>query len=272
MTQHPHLSGAYRAVMTATAPIVAAWGRLEVTGLEAIPLAGPTLIVCNHDSNWDPIAIGMAARPRRQIRALAKASLWKNPLVARVLDGMGQIPLQRGQGDAAALDAAIAELRAGACIGIFPEGTISRGAQLRAHNGAGRLREAVPDTVIVCATVQGTVDIQRLPKRPRIAVHFYLPKEPVPLAGEGCTEFVARLMAEIRQSAPVAVPGRRKAADRFLRAAASVETAGPTSPSEVGANAAAISARQQHRETEADLPQAGPSDLSTPSDHLDASS
>src|SRR5664279_82269 len=175
MPRHTHLSRAYRAVMGTTSPLINRWGQLQVSGLECIPTAGPTLIVCNHDSRWDPIAVGMAARSRRQIRALAKSSLWKNPLVGRVLDGMGQIPLQRGVGDAAALDAAIAELRAGSCIGVFPEGTISRGKALRARSGVGRMFEAVPESTVVCATVRGTVDIVRAPKRPRIEVEFYRP-------------------------------------------------------------------------------------------------
>lgn len=88
---------------------------------------------------------------------------------------MGQIPLQRGVGDAASLDAAIAELRAGSCIGVFPEGTISRGKALRARSGVGRMFEAVPESTVVCATVRGTVDIVRAPKRPRIEVEFYRP-------------------------------------------------------------------------------------------------
>ena len=204
--------------MATTSPLINRWGRLKVTGVECIPASGPTLIVCNHDSTWDPIAIGMAARPRRQIRALAKSSLWKNPLVGRVLDGMGQIPLQRGGGDSAALDTAITELRAGSCIGVFPEGTISRGKVLRARSGVGRMVEAIPETVVVCATVRGTVDIVRAPQRPRIHVDFYRPDPPTLGADESAADFVVRLMAEIRAKAPVVVPGRAKTAEKYRRA------------------------------------------------------
>src|SRR5687768_16852243 len=103
------LTGAYRAVLTASSPVVRTWGQLQVSGLEALPAEGPVLLAGNHDSYWDPIAIGIAARPRRQIRALAKSSMWKLPLVGSVLDGMGQIPIDRGKGDAGALSRAIAE-------------------------------------------------------------------------------------------------------------------------------------------------------------------
>jgi cysteine synthase len=108
-------------------------GRLQVTGLELLPLKGPLLLVGDHDSYWDTVATGIAAMPRPQIRALAKSSLWKNNLLGSVLTGMGQIPIERGSGDSGALDRAIEELRKGACIGIYPEGTRSLGRALRAR-------------------------------------------------------------------------------------------------------------------------------------------
>ena len=71
------MTPAYRAVMALTGPVVRGWGRLEVEGLEHLPASGPVLLAGNHDSYWDPIAIGIAALPRRQVRALAKSSMWK---------------------------------------------------------------------------------------------------------------------------------------------------------------------------------------------------
>src|SRR5215210_2730364 len=109
--------------MGACSPIVRGWGRLQVTGLECLPETGPVLLAGNHDSYWDPVAIGVAAFGRRQIRALAKHSLWDFPGLGPILDAMGQIPVHRGQRDEAAMERAIDELRAGACIGLFPEGT-----------------------------------------------------------------------------------------------------------------------------------------------------
>ena len=82
----------FRAVMTGVSPVVRGWGRLEVSGREHLPRSGPTLLAGNHDSWWDPVVIGIAAVERHQIQALAKSSLWKNALLAKVLDGMGQIP------------------------------------------------------------------------------------------------------------------------------------------------------------------------------------
>ena len=82
---------------------VAWWGRMQVEGLETLPVEGPLLILGNHDSHWDPIMVGIAAYRRRQIRALAKSELWEVRGLGPVLNGMGQIPIQRGKGDKDAL-------------------------------------------------------------------------------------------------------------------------------------------------------------------------
>ncbi|GAB2570841.1 1-acyl-sn-glycerol-3-phosphate acyltransferase [Paractinoplanes abujensis] len=197
----------YRAVMAAAGPVVRWWGRLEVEGLDVFPAHGATIVAANHDSSWDPVVIAYAARRRRQIQALAKASLWKHPVLRRVLDGMGQIPVRRGQADTDALEAAIRCLADGGCLGIFPEGTRSQGRQLRARSGAGRLAQAVPQARIVCAAVSGTVDIARFPRRPRLKVTFFEPR-PASTA-ETAQELSTRLTAELRAVAPVAAPGGR---------------------------------------------------------------
>ena len=200
----------YRIAMKVCEPIVRRWGRLEVEGLEHIPDQGPVLLAGNHDSYWDPVAIGVAALPRRQIRALAKSSMWKIRGLDRVLDGMGQIPIERGKGDANAMARAIEELRGGACIGIFPEGTRSLGRELRARSGFGRLAQAVPEAEVVCVAVTGTVDIPRFPKRPHVRVRFFRPTHGGLSNGEEPTALAPRLLAEIRSEAPIAVAGRKR--------------------------------------------------------------
>jgi 1-acyl-sn-glycerol-3-phosphate acyltransferase len=209
MPSAPQVAPAFRAVMAVCSPVVRGWGRLDVSGLENLPGSGAVLLAGNHDSWWDPILIGTAALHRRQVQALAKSSLWKTSVSAKILDGMGQIPIERGTGDAAALDRAISELRAGACIGIFLEGTRSNGQELRARGGLGRIAQAVPEAQIVCCTVEGAVDLVRFPKRPRLRVRFFAPAGGGLGAAESSGELTSRLLAEIRAAAPTAAYGRR---------------------------------------------------------------
>src|SRR5437588_9803282 len=207
------ISTAYRGVMVAATPGVVWWGRLHVTGVELLPPEGPLLVVGDHDSYWDTVATGIAAMPRRQIRALAKSSMWNNKLLGAVLTGMGQIPIERGSGDTGALDPAIEELRQGACIGIYPEGTRSLGRALRARSGIGYMARAVPEATIIGVACNGTVAIPRFPRaRPRVRVEFFEFDRPAIALEESPQQYSTRLLAQLRQRAPIEVAGRRRAA------------------------------------------------------------
>jgi 1-acyl-sn-glycerol-3-phosphate acyltransferase len=63
----------------------ALWGRMRVAGLGGVPASGAVLIVPNHDSQWDPLVVGIALRRRRQLTFLARASLWRIPGLGPVL-------------------------------------------------------------------------------------------------------------------------------------------------------------------------------------------
>jgi 1-acyl-sn-glycerol-3-phosphate acyltransferase len=201
----------YRIAMAVCRPL-ARWGRLRAEGVEVVPEEGPVLVVGNHDSHWDPVMIGVSARRRRQIQALAKSQLWEVRGLGPVLDGMGQIPIERGAGDAAAMQSAIDALRAGACIGVFPEGTRSKGRVLRARSGVGRLALEVPEARIVLVGVTGSTDFARFPKRPRVGVRFFEPAGGQAREGEQPGELAARLLAEIRADIPPIANGRKAAA------------------------------------------------------------
>jgi 1-acyl-sn-glycerol-3-phosphate acyltransferase len=55
------------------------WGRVRVVGMDLVPEHGPVLILPNHDSQWDPVVVGVALKRRRRLRYLARASLWEIP-------------------------------------------------------------------------------------------------------------------------------------------------------------------------------------------------
>jgi 1-acyl-sn-glycerol-3-phosphate acyltransferase len=199
----------YAVAMALNRP-VAAWGRLRVEGLESLPESGPLLVVGNHDSHWDPLMVGIAARRRRQIRALAKSTLWDVRGLGPILNGMGQIPIERGAGDAHALARAIETLREGACIGVFPEGTRSRGKELRARSGIGRLALEVPEAHVSLVAIEGTSDLTGFPRRPRLRIRFFDPAGGQPRPGEEPGELSARLLAEIRALVPPSISYRKR--------------------------------------------------------------
>lgn len=206
---------AYRIVLAVASPIMWRWSRMTARGVELVPEAGPLLLVADHDSYWDPLAIAVAARDRRQIRALAKSTLWKNRVVAAFMTDMGHIPVERGVSNDEALATAVKELANGTAIGVFPEGTRSLGRRMRARSGVGRMAELVPDAAVVCVRSNGTTDVVRLPHRPRVDVEFFLPRGGGLQPGETATEFAQRLLDEIREGAPPEIPGRAKTAAKF---------------------------------------------------------
>jgi 1-acyl-sn-glycerol-3-phosphate acyltransferase len=199
----------YRTAMAVCKP-VALWGRLRAEGLEVLPESGPVLVVGNHDSHWDPLMVGISAIRRRQIKALAKAELWDVRGLAPILNGMGQIPIERDAGDAGALTRAIEELRRGASIGVFPEGTRSRGKVLRARSGVGRLALEVPEAKLVCVAIEGTSDLTGFPKRPKLRIRFFEPAGGQAQPGEEAGELAVRLLAEIRALVPPSISARKR--------------------------------------------------------------
>src|SRR5438552_302162 len=82
----------------------------RVEGLERIPAEGPVLLASNHLSYFDPIAIAnLTDLAGRRGRFLAKAELFRRRILGAALRNMGQLPVERGTGDAGALDAGVAE-------------------------------------------------------------------------------------------------------------------------------------------------------------------
>ncbi len=186
------------------------WVRLQVYGLEQLEEPGAVLLVANHDSSLDPLALIAAGMERRRpIRFLARANLWRYPGLPWILDGVRQIPIRRGAGDHDALQAATSALQDGDAVCIFPEGTISRGRSLRARRGVARLAESAPEARIVLAAVSGGVDLVRFPLRPRVTVELFAPREGAAPPGEDHAEFAASLLAQIRERVPVIATGRR---------------------------------------------------------------
>lgn len=112
--------------------------RCRVSGRKNIPLSGPLLIVANHLSWYDPLLLGVVF-PRR-LWFFTKEEVFRWPVVGLMCRLTGQIPVRRGAGDRAAIEKALAYLREGKAVLIFPEGTVERKEQMiAARTGAAML-------------------------------------------------------------------------------------------------------------------------------------
>jgi 1-acyl-sn-glycerol-3-phosphate acyltransferase len=99
---------------------------------EKIPAEGGVLLVANHISEVDPLTLAHLVWDHGRIpRYLAKAGLFKNKFLGVFFRSAGQIPVERASKTAVgAFDAAVAGVRAGKCLVVYPEGTITRDPDL----------------------------------------------------------------------------------------------------------------------------------------------
>lgn len=109
-------------------PLTRLLGRRRYQGLWRLVRPGPMLIVANHISHLDPIYDVVYIRSSGRIPAvMAKASLWKLPVVGAVMRGAGQIPVHRNNGAGQqALAHATKALADGRVVLIYPEGTVTK--------------------------------------------------------------------------------------------------------------------------------------------------
>ncbi|CAN5380262.1 hypothetical protein BH09GEM1_BH09GEM1_05630 [soil metagenome] len=110
--------------------------RIEVEGLDRIPLTGPVVLAANHVNALD--ALLMFGYVPRRMSSFVKASLRDQPVVGWfVREMLDAIWVTRGAGDEAAMGEAIAVVKGGGALAINPEGTRSRTGVLReGQNGA----------------------------------------------------------------------------------------------------------------------------------------
>ncbi|WP_217913009.1 lysophospholipid acyltransferase family protein [Miltoncostaea marina] len=176
--------------------------RVRTVGHGNIPSDGPVLIVSNHISQVDPLVLGIAARPRRT-HYMAKAELFRIPLVRRLIHGMGAFPVERGGADRRALRLAREILRRGDMLLMFPEGTRYTDGRLRpGMPGAGSLG-LEPGVTVLPAAIWGSHRFLR-----RVTVAFGAPIDlsdvPPGPRSRRAREATDRMMAAIAALIPAA--------------------------------------------------------------------
>jgi 1-acyl-sn-glycerol-3-phosphate acyltransferase len=130
--------------------------RIRVAGAHHIPRTGPAVLASNHIGHLDFIFVGLGAREsRRYVRFMAKESIFTHRVAGPLMRGMHHIAVDREAGLKSFRDA-MAALKTGEVVGLFPEATISRSFEPKEFkSGAERLAKATKSPLIPVA-VWGT--------------------------------------------------------------------------------------------------------------------
>lgn len=180
--------------------------RIRCHHRERFPSSGGFLLLSNHQSFLDPPLVGMVVP--RQINYLARATLFKNPLFARLISSFASIPLDREGLGIAGLKETLRRLKRGEVVLLFPEGTRSPDGEMQPLKpGFSALvdRSGVP---IVPVAIDGAhAAFPRGARLPRLAVVHIVVGEPIScdearrLDDRGLVELVAARLGELHEEA-----------------------------------------------------------------------
>ena len=142
---HEPTETVYRRLAQFLGLVVRCLGRRDWRNTEKVPKEGGVLVVINHTSDFDPVAVGLylVYGAGRWARYLGKVQIFTAPVLGWLARSCGQIPVDRHSERAKdSLAAAKAALSAGKCVAIYPEGTKGSdpdGWPMAGKTGAARL-------------------------------------------------------------------------------------------------------------------------------------
>ena len=170
---------------------------------ENVPLAGPVILASNHVSFIDPPLVGSGLS--RPLNYLARESLFRIPVLSRLLHQVNAVPVDRDGGGAAGLRAILDRRLAGGAILLFPEGTRSPDGDLRRGRSGIGLTVIESSAPVVPVRVFGTFQAwgrhRKFPRPHRLAVKYGRPLSFATLRAEADCCSKPRLKAIYQQVA-----------------------------------------------------------------------
>jgi 1-acyl-sn-glycerol-3-phosphate acyltransferase len=163
----------YRLAVIVLKPLMLALTRKNWRGAENLPEHGGFIAVTNHISYMDSFTFGHFMYDNGYLpRFLTKESVFRAPVIGRVVSGAEQIPVYRETADASvAYSAAVAAVQRGECVAIYPEGTLTRDPDLwpmRGKTGAVRIALATGCPIIPVAQWGAQQILPGYAHRPRL--------------------------------------------------------------------------------------------------------
>ena len=137
-------------------PLLNLVGKKQWQGGEKLPKSGKIIVASNHISYLDVLFFThFLYRNGRAPRYIGKEGVFKVPVIGKIILAAGMVPVARESKDASkALDHAVRLLEVGHCVGVYPEGTLTRdpdGWPMVAKTGLARLAIATKTPIIPIA-------------------------------------------------------------------------------------------------------------------------
>lgn len=172
--------------------------RIDIDGRQHLPRATGAALAVNHTAYLDFMEVGLVGRKSgRNVRYMMKAEL-EHGIVGWLMKHCKAIGVDRAAG-AQSYDRAVAALRAGEIVVVYPEATISRSFELKEFkSGAARMsiEAGVPIVPMVIWGAQRiwTKDLPKQLGRHRFPIHIRI-GEPVVPGGDASPD---QMTAELR--------------------------------------------------------------------------
>jgi len=168
-------------------PIYRLLFRGRTWGNRNVPMEGALVVVANHGSHLDPPLLGHALG--RPVAFMAKAELFKVPLLGPIIRACGAYPVARGASDREAIRTATDRLLEGWATGVFIDGT---------RQSDGRVNNPQPGAALLAARAG-------VPLLPVAIVNSHRALGPV--------HGLRTVPIHIRIGTPIPAPASRKRAD-----------------------------------------------------------
>jgi len=177
---------------------------LKIEGKGNFPQDGAVIVAANHVTNFDVFPMQLSLP--RPIFYMAKSELFKNPIMDIALRNVGAFPVHRKGKDIWALDHAKKALSHAQTLGMFPEGTRSRGKGLGlAKTGTARLAIEAKVPIMPMAIIGSDKFFREFPRRNPVMVKFcplIFPQE-----GEDALALTDRIMFCVASNLPAEMRG-----------------------------------------------------------------
>ena len=149
------------------------------SGNENVPSQGAVVVVANHGSHLDPPLLGHALG--RPVAFMAKAELFRIPLLGAIIRACGAYPVKRGASDREAIRMATARLAEGWAIGVFLDGTRQSNGRVNMPMHGAALLAARSNAPLLPVAIINTHRVLGTGKRwPRIVPIQLRIGEPIP--------------------------------------------------------------------------------------------